>query len=415
MLCVILSRSFGILTFHRQSGQFSFFIGLPRMSIRSGSRIGFTLIELLVVIAIIAILIGLLLPAVQKVRDAAARTKCSNNLKQISLAGLSYESAYRKFPPGRMAPDYTIGGVAQASYTSYPNTLAANAMTGFRSVHTMILPYMEQDNIYKLIDFTKPTSVRMTTGGGVTPINANYQAYANAAALFICPACPNTGLIITENNYRCNFGGSTPFGGASGSTTNNVLDATSPAGFPSKGNGAFTIGNGLSIAAISDGLSNTVFFSERSKGSGKNLASDLPTLDDVTNMLSRPQGLVDADVMMADCGAMAPQLNGGFNFNSMGRWLPGSDFSNGWPFGFYSSTLYNHVAPPNWKSIDCGTRSAIPDAPGEHAIITARSYHTGGVNAASGDGSVRFVRNSIDVLVWRAMGTRDGGETVSAD
>ena len=132
-------------------------------------------------------------------------------------------------------------------------------------------------------------------------------------------------------------------------------------------------------------------------------------------MLSRPQGLIDADVMFATCLAQAPQVNGGFNFNSAGRWLPGTDFSNGWPFGFYSSTLYNHVAPPNWKAIDCGTRSAIPDAPGEHAIISARSSHSGGVNAAQGDGSVRFVSDSIDLIIWRAQGTRDGGEVASIE
>ncbi len=272
---------------------------------------------------------------------------------------------------------------------------------------------MEQANIYNLIDFSAPTSVRMTTGGGVTPINANYRAYANAAGLFLCPSCPNTGMIITENNYRYNFGGSTPFGGGRGSDRND-LEAVSPAGFSSKGNGAFTIGQALSTGSFTDGLSNTTFFSERTKGSGRPLTG-LPAIEDVTNMLSRPQGLVDADVMMADCRAMAPQVNGGFNFNSAGRWLPGTDFSNGWPFGFYSSTMYNHVAPPNWAAIDCGTRSAIADAPGEHAIISARSKHTGGVNASMGDGSVRFVSNSIDVATWRAMGTRDGGEVFQND
>jgi prepilin-type processing-associated H-X9-DG protein len=274
---------------------------------------------------------------------------------------------------------------------------------------------MEQGNIYDLIDFSVPTAVRMTTGGGVTPVNANYRAYANAAALFICPSCPNTGVVITENNYRYNFGGSTPFGGAEGSTTNHILTATSPAGFSSKGNGAFTIGPALTPADFIDGMSNTVFFSERTKGSGRNLATELPTEGDVTNMASRPQGLVDADVMFAACQAQAPGLNGGFNFNSMGRWLPGSDFSNGWPFGFYSATMYNHVAPPNWRAIDCGTRSAIADAPGEHAIISARSHHTGGVNASMGDGSVRFVSDSIDLQIWRAVGTRANGEVAQLD
>lgn len=379
------------------------------------ARDGFTLVELLVVIAIIGILVGLLLPAVQAAREAARRMQCSNNLKQLGLATLNYESAHKKFPPGRFDPDYSVGGVAQASYTSYPTTLPANASTGFRSVHTFILPFMEQGNIYNLIDFSKPTSVRMTTGGGVTPVNANYQAYANAAALFICPSCPFTGVIITENNYRYNFGGSTPFGGAVGSTSNNNTNGVSAGGFSCRGNGAFAIGRALSTSAFTDGLSNTVFFSERTKGSGKDLATTLPGPSDVTNMLSRPSNLVDADVMFAACQAQAPSLNGGFNFNSSGRWLSGSDFSNGWPFGFYSSTMYNHVAPPNWKSIDCGTRSAIPDAPGEHAIISARSLHTGGVNASNGDGSVRFVSDSIDVLIWRANGTRDGGEVANVE
>ena len=383
------------------------------MNKRSHIHRGFTLVELLVVIAIIGILVGLLLPAVQAAREAARRMQCSNNLKQLGLATLNYESAVRKFPPGRLSPDYAINGVVQQNYTTYPATLAPGSSTGFRSVHTFILPYMEQNNIYNLIDFSKPTSVRMTTGGGVTPVNANYQAYANAAGLFICPSCPNTGVLITENNYRYNFGGATPFGGSRGSDRND-LEANSPAGFSSKGNGAFSMGNGLSVGAITDGLSNTTFFSERTKGSGRSLTG-LPAIEDVTNLLSRPQGLIDADVLMAECGAMAPQVNGGFNFNSAGRWLQGTDFSNGWPFGFYSSTMYNHVAPPNWKSIDCGTRSAIPDAPGEHAIMSARSLHTGGVNASMGDGSVRFVSSSVDLVVWRSMGTRDGGEVYSSE
>ena len=373
-------------------------------------RRGFTLVELLVVIAIIGILVGLLLPAVQAAREAARRLQCSNNLKQIGLAVVNYESSFKKFPPGRLAPDLIRNNVIQNGYTNYNAvTQAPGQWTGFRSVHTFILPYMEQENIYNLINFKAPTTVRMTTSG--VPTNANYEAYANAASLFICPSCPFTQRVISENNYRYNFGGSTPYAGAQNSQNNNNINATLGL-FSSRGNGAFTIGSSLRGADFIDGLSFTVFFSERTKGSGRDMATMAPTLSDVITSPSRVDAMVDPDVLMGQCQVTTPVITS-FNFNSMGRWLRGSDFSNGWPFGFYSSTMYNHVAPPNWRGYDCGTFSAIPDAPGEHAIVSARSFHPGGVNAVYGDGSVRFAGNNINIQVWRALGTRDGAETVS--
>jgi prepilin-type N-terminal cleavage/methylation domain-containing protein len=374
---------------------------------------GFTLVELLVVIAIIGILVGLLLPAVQAAREAARRMQCSNNLKQMGLATFNYESAHKKFPPGRLLADYSVNGVTQANYTSYNAvTGAAGQWTGFRSVHTFILPYMEQSNIYELIDFGAPTSVRMTTSG--VPTNRNYQAYANAAALYICPSDPKTGRVISENNYRYNFGGSTHYGGALSSAANNNNNATLGA-LSVRGNGAFTIGDALKVASVTDGLSNTVFFSERNKGSGNNLSTTLPDRRfDVITSPNRTQTLISPDQIFNDClGYVAAPSS--FHFNSAGRWLDGSDFSNGWPFGFYSSTMYNHVAPPNWSGFDCGQWSAIADAPGEHAIIAARSSHTGGVNCAKGDGSVTFASSNIDTAIWRALGTRDGGEVANLE
>lgn len=378
-------------------------------------RRGFTLVELLVVIAIIGVLVGLLLPAVQSAREAARRMQCSNQMRQMMLATANYESAFKKIPPGRLAPDYTVNGVAQASYTNYNavSPTSNNVFTGFRSVHSMILPYMEANNIYNLIDWAAPTAVRMTSNG--VPVNRNFAAYNNAQALFLCPSDANTGRIVTENNFRYNFGGSTHYAGALNSTQNNVINAVSPLGLSAGGNGAFTIGNGLKLGSYTDGLSNTCFFSERTKGSGKNLALVAPTNVDVITSPNRQNAMLDPLVVFNDClnAARTGQPPSNFHFNSMGRWLDGSDFSNGWPFGFYSSTQYNHVAPPNWAGFDCGTWSAIPDAPGEHAIVAARSMHGSGVNASFGDGSTRFVANSIDVVVWRSVGTRDGGEVVS--
>lgn len=384
-------------------------------SLRAAPRFGFTLVELLVVIAIIGVLVGLLLPAVQSAREAARRMQCSNQMRQMTLATLNYEAAVKRLPPGRLSPDYAINGVPQASYTNYNavSPTANNVFTGFRSVHSMILPYMEANNIYNLIDWSAPTAVRMTQGG--VPINRNFAAYNNAQALFLCPSDANTGRIVTENNFRYNFGGSTHYAGALNASQNNVINATNALGLSSGGNGAFTIGNGLKLGAFTDGLTNTCFFSERTKGSGRNLAVVRPTNVDMITSPNRQNVMLDPLVVFNDClnAARTGQAPSNFHFNSAGRWLDGADFSNGWPFGFYSSTQYNHVAPPNWEGFDCGTWSAIADVPGEHAIVSARSMHGSGVNASFGDGSTRFIANSIDVNIWRALGTRDGAEVVN--
>lgn len=374
---------------------------------RGGDRLrgGITLSELLVGLAIVSVLICVLLPAVQAARAAARRAKCKNNLKQIALATLNYQAVHRVLPPARLLPDWSIEGIPRRRYTNYNavnQSPGSGHWTGFRSVHTLILPYMEQGTIHDLIDFSVPTAVRMTTRG--EPSNANYQAYAKAAGLFICPSGPNTDRIISENNYRANFGGSTPYAGAVNSRNNHVNRGTA-FGFSCRGNGAFTVGRGLPLAAFVDGTSQTVMFSERTKGSGLDLTRTSPTLSDIITMPGRRNRMLSPDRMMAKCGTFDGSPSR-YHFNSAGRWLRGSDWSNGWPFGFYSSTLYNHVAPPNWKHCDCGNWSAIPDAPGEHAIISARSEHAGGVNAALADGSVRFVASTIHLRAWRDLGTR---------
>lgn len=377
------------------------------------TRRAFTLIELLVVIAIIGVLIALLLPAVQSAREAARRAQCTNNLKQIGLGLANYESSFGAFPPGRMSPDRigTNGLPVTTQYTSYSNAAAAGNWTGNISVHCHILNYMEQSAAYAAMNFSVASPTQLTTGGGTVVTSPNYTAYAIAFNVFICPSDGNTGRIVGENNYRYNFGGSTTHAGAPNWSNN--ADRSAP------GNGAFTYGPALKVSDFKDGLSNTVMFSERTKGSGQDLRTVPPTKSDVITSPQRQTStvtLADQERHFQVCGSYRPVPDtNGFHFNAAGRFLDGSDFVNGWPHANYSGTMYNHVAPPNWKGQDCGMASAITDVPGEHAIIAPRSEHPGGVNALFGDGSVRYLKDTINLETWRALGTRRNGEVISAD
>jgi prepilin-type N-terminal cleavage/methylation domain-containing protein/prepilin-type processing-associated H-X9-DG protein len=317
-------------------------------------RRAFTLIELLVVIAIIAILIGLLLPAVQKVREAAGRAKCQNNLKQLGLAMHNYEGANGCFPQGRNA---------------YPKVVSAPAR---------LLAYVEQDNLQKLID----------PDGTLAAGSQNDLAGQTPVGLFICPSDPAAGRVPGSAYYGTNYVACNGTG-VSLDTAGNIASFLK---IPD-GNGIFAQ-TPARVADITDGTSNTAAFSESTIGNGQTPSGGLPTDPKMISLVIL-EVAGGNDPTPADCDAG----NGTWNGRRGEQWIN----------GHYGNTLYNHFYGPNpagkW---DCGNASH------NKGLTAARSYHTSGVNVLFADGGVRFVNNGVDLAtVWRPLGTRNGGEAIA--
>jgi prepilin-type N-terminal cleavage/methylation domain-containing protein/prepilin-type processing-associated H-X9-DG protein len=301
-------------------------------------RSAFTLIELLVVIAVIAILIGLLVPAVQKVREAADRTQCQNNLKQLGLALHNYHDTYKRLPPGGDA-------------------------RGF-SAQALLLPYLEQGNLYKTINFN------------VSPTNAaNSFPMAQVVLVFVCPSDPQAALPsgMGGNNYVWNYGSDILF-------------------FSSDTRGVFMFGGTkVRLQGITDGTSNTAAFCERRKGDFNN-----GVITPETDLMFAPGAPATADDAVALCNSFDAT-------NPKYQWR--SDYGAYW-IQAYHWTLYQHVNLPNTRGC------AFPPA---NCTMSANSGHTGGVNLVLCDGSVRFVTDGVSLSTWRALGTRNGAEVLGDD
>jgi prepilin-type N-terminal cleavage/methylation domain-containing protein/prepilin-type processing-associated H-X9-DG protein len=336
------------------------------------TRQGFTLIELLVVIGIMAVLIALLLPAVQAAREAARRLQCVSNLKQIGLAMHNYHQVLNTLPFGNLT----------YSWADF-------------SCNTMLLPYLEQVSLYNATNF----SSQLLPAQPGCPQNTTVQ-YATVAVM----SCPSDTLDrLTSPTGHSNY---VPNAGSDPSIYSRVTSRwVGPFPVVSIGSVDVDLRHVVNFSSIVDGLSQTAAYSERVKGIGNILVAQ--TDDPLKPSSAIYQGLASwagsgPELYWQNCNAGGP----GLGLAVMDQFMPSG---SAWYSGHASCSTYTQIMPPNTWACEYDTGYQ------PNGALTASSRHSGGVNVLLCDGSVRFVKSAVSPPTWWALGSIAGGEVVSAD
>jgi prepilin-type N-terminal cleavage/methylation domain-containing protein/prepilin-type processing-associated H-X9-DG protein len=373
-----------------------------------GRAPAFTLIELLVVIAIIAVLIALLLPAVQSAREAARRSQCTNNLKQIGLALMNYESSNSVFPPTTILVPAPTGGPATWQFQSSWSAFVRSA------------PFLEQGAFYNAVNFSLTYSA-----------NENLTLANMPLPLMFCPSDPGPHFDDASLNGKdATFYATTSYGTCDGDwyVWSVNWGATNSVGPMNKS--LFGPNYSRSIAMVTDGLSNTLAVSEGYIGHAQMRSCSNPpaapsdasvgTWTPYNVPAPGPNSAAALAALIASCSTATGKVKAGGALGHT-RWTNGGVYYSGFTTAMppnskvmavsraTNSSLGGRLVPMDWDWVDEN------DGGPTYMSLAASSYHPGGVNTLFADGSVRFVKDSVSPVTWRALGTIAGGEVISAD
>lgn len=334
-------------------------------------RRGFTLIELLVVIAIIAVLIALLLPAVQAAREAARRSQCLNNMKQMGLAMHNYHDAVGSFPMGNMIA-YSDPGV-QTTWGTF-------------SAHTLLLPYLDQTPLYNSCNFS--WNVWYDVGNQI-----NMTAWNTSVSVFLCPSDKYAGTNYLNSYYGSYGTGTNPWS----TQTNGIFAPEQTA---------------VSIAGVTDGTSNTISHVEALTGTISNPSEKWRTYVSGTgNVILLDDARMNLPAVMANAQQCVQLIQSGSYGTNNDRGLR-------WQTGSPGLSLTTIIITPNSQQFpiagcrwDCSPGCGIDFG----HIFVPSSAHPGGVNVLFADGSVHFIKNSVNQMTWMALGSTNDGETIGSN